>query len=131
VTTKLKKPRKFIRTRVHTNIDGALCVDIGVRLRNSENGGNMHWGEKATHKDKFNKAVIGAGTTRPLAVTRMTFVRWAPGVFDDDALPASFKWFRDAAVKWLGLSNDSPTCGVSFAYEQYKQPEYGVRIVFA
>jgi hypothetical protein len=125
--TALKTKRKFIRTRVVSSVD-ALAVHIGVRTRNPENGGSMHWGEKKTHKDKFNRAVIGV--ERPLAVKHITFVRWSPGVFDDDSLPVSFKWFRDAACKWLGLPNDSPTCGVTFSYEQYKQPEFGITVMF-
>lgn len=125
--TATRVKRQFIRTRVVSGTN-ALAVHIGVRVRNPENGGNMHWGEKATHKDKFNKAVIGVD--RPLVVKNITFIRWSPGMFDDDALPASCKWIRDAACKWLGLPNDGPTCGVSFSYEQYKQPEYGVSVMF-
>ena len=132
VARALPKPRvkrKFIKSRALITLDGSLVVHIGIRTRNPENGGRMHWGEKATHKEKFEKAVRDAA--RPLAVTSVTFIRWSPGVgFDDDSLPVSFKWFRDAACKWLGLPNDSPTCGVAFKYEQHKQPEYGITLRF-
>lgn len=125
---KKRVKRQFIRTRAVFGTH-ELAIHIGMRTRNPENGGNMHWGAKAAQKKKFTNSVIGVD--RPLAVTRITFTRWAPGTFDDDGLVASFKWFRDAACAWLGLPNDSPTCGVTFTYEQFKNPAYGITVRFS
>lgn len=119
--------RKFIRTRVNSQLE-ALYVHLGMRTRNPQNGSSMHWGEKRRQKEKFAAAVLN--TDRPLAVSHITFVRWAPRGFDDDGLIASMKWVRDAACEWLGI-DDGPTCGVTFAYEQHKHAEYGVSVRFA
>lgn len=128
--TATRVKRQFIRTRCEVSASGALTIFIGIRTRNPLNGSAMHWGEKKRQKDKFKAAVAVA---RPLAVNHITFTRWAPPRskgFDDDAIQPSFKWIRDAACEWLGLPNDSATCGVTFSYEQFVGDAYGVTVRF-
>ncbi len=136
VSKKKRPKRAFFRTHTVSSKDG-LSVHLGIRIRNPTNNGNMHWGEKKTHKEKFAKAV--ADVDVPLAIRHITFVRWSPGTLDtDDNLNIAFKWIRDAACEWLGLPNDGPNCGVSFSYEQHKTmktgdkpAEYGVTVRFS
>lgn len=133
MTVKLKRKRvvrKLIKTHCVARVDCTL-VHIGHRLLNPLNT-SIHWAEKKRMKQRFSKAVLGL--SRPLAVRELTFMRWYPArskPFDEgDNLNASFKWFRDAACEWLGLPNDGPDCGVSFAYEQHVGDAYGITVVF-
>lgn len=135
VARKVSKPRlrgirkrKFGKTFVAVDQRGCMRVHIGKRLR-SPNGGNFHWAEKKAQRETFERVV--ANVARPFAVKEITFIRWSPRMLDaEDNLHYAFKWYRDAACKWLGLPNDGPTCGVKFTYEQHKQPEYGITLIF-
>ena len=133
MTTKTKTKRAFIRTRSHTDRDGRLCVDLGVRITNPLNSSWGKWqvraGQRKAQRSKFAAAV--RGVQPPLLVREIALIRYAPGVLDGDGLQAACKSLRDEACKWLGLADDSERCGVTFTYEQYKQPEYGVRVRFA
>lgn len=131
-----KRPRrKFTKSGVTHNVDG-VKVYLGLRVKSLGNEGRMHWGEIKRQREKFADTV--AGEQVPLMVRSLTFIRWAPGLLDDDGLRSAFKYIRDAAVKWLGYKNDGPTCGLKFDYEQYKtyspakgvKAEYGVTVVF-
>lgn len=135
--TEAPTKRKRVKTRTKlfdtyaVQSEFGLALHIGHRLRNPLND-RIHWAEKRRMKERLAKLV--ADVDRPLAVTKVTFVRWYPArskPFDEgDNLPASFKWFRDAACEWLGV-NDDPSCGVTFAYEQHVADAYGVSVRFA
>ena len=133
---KPKKPRasyKLVRTRAYYTDGGVFVVHIGHRLRNPESG-RMHWGAKAAMKDKFEKAVA-AHPAPLLLVKRIHFTRWIGKhgkLFDEtDNLNVAFKWFRDAACKWLGR-DDGPRSGIEFTYEQLKNgTDWGVTVRFS
>ena len=124
--------RRRMKTLVVVGTSGVAVSIVGYQLRNPLNK-NIHWAEKQRMKDLFKKAV--ANESAPLAVRTLTFVRWYPlrsRPFDEgDNLNASFKWFRDAACEWLGLPNDGPSCGVTFAYEDHLSDDFGVTVRFA
>jgi len=133
VKPKKRVKRDFIRTRSHTDRDGRLCVDIGMRITNPLNSSWGRWqvraGERKRQRAKF--AIAVADATPPLLVREITFIRYAPRPLDSDGLQAAFKSFRDEACVWLGAADDSARSGLAFKYEQYQQHEYGVRVRFA
>lgn len=131
-TKRKRVKRDFIRTRTHTDRDGRLCVDIGIRITNPLNGGWGRWQVRAGQRKRQRAlfAVAAGGIAPPLLVREITFIRYAPRPLDSDGLQAAFKSFRDEACKWLGRADDSERSGLTFVYEQFQQREYGVRIRF-
>lgn len=136
---KARVKRKFIRTRQVFRVDGAFAFDIGLRTKNESNQLAPNWrvisGRRKQQRTKVMKALEGCNA--PLLIREVTFVRYAPGVLDDDGLRSALKSVRDQALCWLQGNNtlkakadDGPGCGLTFIYAQYRQREYGVRIVF-
>jgi hypothetical protein len=110
-----------------------MNVDLGIRITNPLNSSWGRWqvqaGQRKAQRAKFAAAV--SSHDAPLAVRTITFVRYAPSRgMDGDGLQAAMKTLRDAACEWLGV-DDSDRAGLAFSYEQYNQPEYGVRVRFA
>lgn len=60
--------------------------------------------------------------------TTLLFVRYSPRVLDDDNLPTAFKYIRDELVRLMGYVDDSHRCGLTFAYDQVKRKNYGVKV---
>jgi len=139
VGTQDPKPKKrgFITTRTHTMLDGTLCIFVGHRVNNPLNSSHGSWkgtwGVRKTTRGKVMRVL--AGVARPLAVKHVVFVRYSPRTLDPDGLAASLKSVQDQVFAWLAGDNtltgkgDDTGKSVSIAYEQYKQPEFGVGVM--
>lgn len=139
---KKKRPgiRPKIKPRYFTREDGALVVDIDLRIKSPNKGhfNRLHQGGEVKRvRKKVMKAL--AAIEKPLLIRSLLMIRYAPskGLDPKDNLPMAFKPVQDQAVCWLEGNNtldakadDGVACPYKLAHDQYQHPVYGVRLVF-
>lgn len=128
-----------MRTRTvssHRPAPPSLKIQVFVygKVSNPMNGSHRHWSMRAKWADVWRERtrvswmVCGQPTwSGPACVT---FTAHVARFFDDDNLPPCLKPVRDEAVLRILGTDDGPTCGHTFVYQQEVRPpsERGVLI---
>lgn len=108
---------------------------VAGKLTNPLNGSHQHWTTRAKWAEQWRTrtqvAWLQAGGPMVEATAAVvTFTAQVGRRFDDDNLAACLKPVRDAAVRAILGTDDGPTCGHLFRYNQEVRPvaERGVLI---
>lgn len=111
-----------------------LTLPIVVLSEANQRGSwkRKHYGRSAPQRDRVHQYLVGiAGHSKHVGVpASVTFTRVGPALLDDDNLAGAFKAIRDEVAKWFGV-DDGPSGPITWRYEQRRQSDRGIEIVFA
>lgn len=108
-------------------------IELPIRIESTLNK-REHWAAKAKRVQSQRTAahwMCQAHPSRPALPVVVRLIRIAPRELDTDNLAGGFKAVRDGIADWLGIDDNDPRVGWTYAQERGEPLQYSVRVEFA